>query len=153
MRYRLAMHRLSPSRLFDRPLRVVFTLAYKPLKRRTRSRPGVHAVALTPDRRIVLVRLRYARGWRLPGGGREEGEDATEAMLRELREEIGMTAYAAIRRERVGGDQLLIVEDVRYRAPRWSWEVEEIMEAAPDALPDDLAPVARKWLTKLRGRR
>ena len=40
---------------------------------------------------------------------------------------------------------LLIVEDVRY-TPRWSWEVEQITEAPLDALPPDLAPVARAWL-------
>jgi len=32
---------------------------------------GAHAVALTPARKIVLLRLWYAPGWRLPGGGNE----------------------------------------------------------------------------------
>ena len=31
---------------------------------------GAHAVALTPEGTVVLVRLWYAPGWRLPGGGR-----------------------------------------------------------------------------------
>ena len=50
---------------------------------------GAHALALTPERKIVLVKLRYAPGWRLPGGGRGEHEDPRDAVLRELREEIG----------------------------------------------------------------
>ena len=35
---------------------------------------------------------------------------------------------------------LLIVRDVRYSPPRWSWEVEAIMEAGSDDLPADLSP-------------
>ena len=31
---------------------------------------GAHALALTPERKLILVKLRYASGWRLPGGGR-----------------------------------------------------------------------------------
>ena len=35
---------------------------------------GAHAVALTPERKLILVKLRYAYGWRPPGGGRSAGE-------------------------------------------------------------------------------
>ncbi len=120
---------------------------------------GAHALALTPGRKIILVKLRYAPGWRMPGGGRGEDEDPREAILRELREEIGMTAHGAVRRgcdleERTDYKRdlasLLIVEDVRYRARRWSWEVERIMEAPLDALPADLSPRAAKWIAALR---
>lgn len=40
---------------------------------------------------------------------------------------------------------VVIVEDVRY-APRWSWEVEQVIESELDDLPTDLAPVAKAWL-------
>jgi 8-oxo-dGTP pyrophosphatase MutT (NUDIX family) len=115
---------------------------------------GAHAFALTHERKLVLVKLRYAPGWRLPGGGRKAGEDPSDAVLRELREEIGMTRHGSVRsaaeleqrpdyrRDRVS---LLIVEDVRY-TPRWSFEVEQVMEAPLDNLPSDIAPVARAWL-------
>ena len=46
---------------------------------------------------MILVKLRYAPGWRLPGGGRADDEDPCEAALRELREEIGMTAHGKAR--------------------------------------------------------
>ena len=46
---------------------------------------------------------------------------------------------------------LIIVEDVRYAPPRWSWEIERMIEASLDALPEDLAPVAREWIDALRG--
>jgi 8-oxo-dGTP pyrophosphatase MutT (NUDIX family) len=136
----------------DRILRPLATAAFALLKRRARSRPGVHAVALTPERRIILVKLRYAPGWRLPGGGRDEGEDPTVAALRELTEEIGMTGHGAVERVQSDRDLLLIVRDVCYRARRWSWEVEAVREAPLDTLPPDLSPISARWLASLRGR-
>lgn len=149
----------------DALLRTILTAGHRLLKagwfiRRPRTF-GAHALALTPERKVVLVKLRYARGWRLPGGGRNRGEEPTEAVLRELREEIGMTSHGAVRaaaeleqdtdfkRDLVS---VFIVEDVRYRPHRWSWEVERIMEASLGNLPDDMAPVAQEWILAVRGR-
>lgn len=121
------------------------------------SRPrthGAHALALTPDHEVILVKLRYVAGWRLPGGGQRAGEDPREAALRELREEIGMTSHGIVRpaaeleqrpdfrRDLVS---LFVVEDVRY-TPRWNWEVERVMNVPLDELPSDLAPVTRTWI-------
>jgi 8-oxo-dGTP pyrophosphatase MutT (NUDIX family) len=121
---------------------------------------GAHAFALTPDRKLILVRLRYASGWRLPGGGHGAAEDPREAALRELREEIGLISHGRIRlacelEQSVHFKQdlasLIIVEDVRYR-PRWSWEVERIIEASLDHLPEGLAPITRKWIEIISAR-
>ena len=147
----------------DRLLRLPSRLAHQLLKlgwfvRRPRTF-GVHALALTPERKIVLVRLRYAPGWRLPGGGRSASEDPRDAVLRELREEIGMTSHGAVslaaeleERRDFKRDlaSLLIVEDVRYQPLRWSWEVEDVCEATIDALPSDLSPRAARWLDALQ---
>ena len=146
-------------------LRLLLTAAYGVLKfgwfvRRPRTF-GVHALPLTPEGRIVLVKLRYAPGWRLPGGGRRENEGPREAGLRELREEIGMISHGEVtlaceleenpefKRDLA---TLLIVREVRYRPPRWSWEVEAVTEAPLGRLPDDLSPRAAAWLEALRGR-
>jgi 8-oxo-dGTP pyrophosphatase MutT (NUDIX family) len=104
------------------------------------SRSGVHAIALTGTGKVVLVRLTYAPGWRVPGGGRKRGEAPEQAMLRELREEIGLVSHGAIEElEAVRpGDPsaFFLVRDVVYR-PRRSLEIEEVREFDPAALPDD----------------
>ena len=151
------------ARLLDKALRVVLTGAHQLLKlNRLVRRPrtfGAHALALTPERKLILVKLRYAPGWRLPGGGRSEHEDPREAVLRELREEIGMTAHGRVR---LAGEldegtnfkrdlaSLLVIEDVRYMPRKWSWEVERIIEAPADDLPRDVSPVAARWMNALR---
>jgi ADP-ribose pyrophosphatase YjhB (NUDIX family) len=130
----------------DRLLRGLLTRLHQRLRRRRGGahRPGVHAAALTPEGRLILVKLRYAVGWRLPGGGRGLGETLETAALRELREEIGLLSHGAIT---ISGG-LVIVAQVRYR-PRWSWEVERTMEAPLDALPSDLSPRARMWIASI----
>ena len=146
----------------DAALRVILTGAHQILRagwfvRRPRTF-GAHALALTPDRKLILVKLRYASGWRLPGGGRGKNEDPVDAALRELREEIGMTGHGAVkkaaeleqrphyRRDLVS---LVVVEDVRYR-PRWSWEVERIIDVDPHHLPEGMSPLAEEWVAALR---
>jgi 8-oxo-dGTP pyrophosphatase MutT (NUDIX family) len=145
------------SRIGNRLLRLCLTAAYRLFRlnwliRRPRTY-GAHAVALTRDRELILVRLRYVPGWRLPGGGRHPGEPARDAVLRELREEIGMTSHGRVRAaaelaqrpdRRHDLVSLLVVEDVCY-APRWSLEVEQVISAPLDDLPE-VAPVAREWL-------
>ena len=57
-----------------------------------RVRTGIRALVVDPDERIALVRFEFpARSvWAAPGGGVEEGEDDTETLQRELREELGL---------------------------------------------------------------
>ena len=119
---------------------------------------GAHALALTPEGKVILVKLRYAPGWRLPGGGRRADEPALDAALRELREEIGMISYGDARQARDFEEpvyskrdaaSLVLVRDVLYR-PRWSWEVQEICEAATGDLPADTSPTSREWIESLR---
>jgi 8-oxo-dGTP pyrophosphatase MutT (NUDIX family) len=107
---------------------------------------------------LILVKLRYAPGWRVPGGGRPSTESPVDAALRELREEIGMIAHGEVEpaplsagaaRESRGTVSLVIVRNVRFR-PRWSWEVEQVCEADLDALPDGVSDQTRRWLVEVR---
>lgn len=117
------------------------------------GRAGVHAVPLTESGKVVLVRLTYAPGWRVPGGGRKRREAPEQAMLRELREEIGLLSHGAVERleDRLSasagsGDRsaFFVVRDVVYR-PRWNLEVEEVREFDPRLLPGD----ATRWTAHL----
>jgi 8-oxo-dGTP pyrophosphatase MutT (NUDIX family) len=150
-------------KIADRLVRIAATAAHRLLKaiwfiRRPKTF-GAHAVAFTADNRIVLVKLRYAPDWRLPGGGRALDEDPKDAALRELREESGMTSHGEARLAceleestdfKRDTASLVIVNEVRYRPPRWSWEVEQVMEAELDGLPADTSRLTRRWLETIR---
>jgi 8-oxo-dGTP pyrophosphatase MutT (NUDIX family) len=119
---------------------------------------GVQAIPLTPSGRVVLVKHRYARGWHLPGGGHKKKEDAAAAILRELREEIGLEAHGEVRPlgcfvyhpdYRRSEVTLFLVRDVAYNPP-WSLEIEEVREFDPSQLPPGTARIARKHLAALR---
>ncbi|MEA3041863.1 MAG: hypothetical protein QOC65_1352 [Sphingomonadales bacterium] len=111
---------------------------------------GVLAVPLTAEGKLVLVRLTYARGWHLPGGGVGRHEDAQAAALRELAEEIGMTGHGAVERlDQIGGSPVFLVRDVAY-APRRTFEIDEVGEFAPDALPPGATRSARRGLAEAR---
>lgn len=115
---------------------------------------GAHAIPFTSRGTVVLVKLRYARGWRLPGGGRKDSETAEDAALRELREEIGMVGFGTIRHLsdfqevsdfRPDTASVFIVRDVEY-SPRWSLEVEDVDEFPIGALPADTSARTLRWL-------
>lgn len=120
---------------------------------------GVRAMPLTRDGRIVLIRHSYAPGWYFPGGGRRRDEDPAEAMLRELREEIGMTGHGEVtwladyrhdpdfKRDMMG---FFIVRDVEF-TPRLSLEIEAIGAFASDALPTGLSPSTARRIAEWRG--
>ena len=120
----------------------------------TPSSRGAHAIALTPNRKLVLVTLSYARGWRLPGGGIKKRETADAAVLRELREEIGMISHGDVEQvlnpklgPSYGKDRsaLFVVRNIVYR-PRWSLEVAATGEFELGRLPAETAPATRRLL-------
>ena len=145
--------------MFNRLLRAGATAFHKMLTvgwffRRPRTF-GAHAVAFTPEGRLVLVKLWYAPAWRLPGGGRDPDESPVDAALRELREETGMFSHGEAQPAgeldeeidfKRDTSSLVIVRDVEYRPKRWSWEVESVGDFAMDDLPPDLSPQTRRWL-------
>lgn len=61
------------------------------------ERHSIRAILLTPEREILLMRIRSPQGgdwfWITPGGGLEPGEAAEAGLRRELREELGLEKF------------------------------------------------------------
>ena len=63
-------------------------------------RKGVHAIVLDESNNILLVQKQiYGDSqWDFPGGGVDEGEKPKDAVLRELKEELGSNAFEIVRK-------------------------------------------------------
>lgn len=144
--------------------RLIMTSVHQALRlywffRRPRT-AGARAIALTAEGKVILIKHSYIRGWHLPGGGRGAAEDASLAMLRELREEIGLVSHGGLafmaeyehiidfKRDRVS---LFVVKDVAY-APRRSLEIVAVEEFALDELPADASLPTRRRLAEFQGK-
>jgi ADP-ribose pyrophosphatase YjhB (NUDIX family) len=57
---------------------------------------GVRGVAFDPEGRVLLVQHTYLTGWHLPGGGVNRNECLSEALNREMFEEVGIVVQDAI---------------------------------------------------------
>lgn len=117
---------------------------------------GVHAVAFDAGGHVVLVRHSYAEGWRLPGGGIKKGEQPDEAILRELREEIGLTAWSGMRHIcdfrhrpdfRNGHGSLFRLDGIEF-SPKRSLEIEAIEAFDPPSLPPETTPLTRLMIAE-----
>lgn len=52
---------------------------------------GSRAIVLNSQNQILLVKHTYQPHWYIPGGGVKKRESAKKAVLRELKEEVGLT--------------------------------------------------------------
>ena len=123
----------------DRARRIVWRLRGKTIH-------GVMTLAYTPAGQLILIRQTYLVGWCLPGGGRREAEDPVEAALRELRQEVGLTAWTTATRldtldRCLSGAPALIdlirVEGAEFRFRR-NLETEAVALFDPDDLPANI---------------
>jgi 8-oxo-dGTP pyrophosphatase MutT (NUDIX family) len=120
---------------------------------------GVAAIVEDADGRVVLVRHSYQPGWHLPGGGVDRGERPADAILRELREEIGLVRSATpeligLFTRRVGiATNVIALYRVRNAefAFKPNFEIREIIPADPSAPPSDTAAGTRRRLAEHAG--
>jgi 8-oxo-dGTP diphosphatase len=81
----------------DRGFQLAYSCAYRMMRTYWRLRhPTTHGalVALWNEGEVLLVRNSYVPYYCLPGGYVRRGETAPEAALRELAEEVGLSARA-----------------------------------------------------------
>lgn len=105
---------------------------------------GAVAIIEDADGRILLARHTYRRRtpWALPGGWVRRGEDPVETIVRELREETGLTVavLAPLTVERESARHFTIVYTARLTGGRLrsSSEVSEVRFVAPGEWPAGL---------------
>jgi 8-oxo-dGTP pyrophosphatase MutT (NUDIX family) len=120
---------------------------------------GVSAIVDDAEGHVLLVRHSYQTGWHLPGGGVGAAEPPAEAVLRELREEVGLLqsdppALIGLFTRRLGLATNLIA---LYRVPgaaiafKPNVEIREIFHADPAAPPVGTTPGTRRRLAEFIG--
>jgi 8-oxo-dGTP pyrophosphatase MutT (NUDIX family) len=119
---------------------------------------GVTGLVLDGAGRVLLVRHSYMAGWSLPGGGVDRGEPPDVAVLRELKEEVGLDGGAAeligLYTRRAGWATNVVM---LYRVTgatidfRPGWEIRDILWADPKAPPPGVTPGTLRRLAEHAG--
>ncbi len=124
------------------------------------SPTDVGAIAVVEQgNRVVLVRHSYKSGWLLPGGAVGRGEPPADAILRELKEEIGLTHSAPPQlvgvfvRRMLWATNLVLLYRVREAVFVFKpgWEITGITLADPAAPPEGTSASVRCRLLELIG--
>lgn len=118
---------------------------------------GVRGVATNAAGHVLLVKHTYSKGWHLPGGGVEKGENARDAIVREMAEEGGVEATSPpvlmgfyANHANFQGDHIAL-----YRFDTWRpcepapGEIAERGFYAFDALPEGTTGGTRRRLAEL----
>jgi ADP-ribose pyrophosphatase YjhB (NUDIX family) len=119
---------------------------------------GAAALVLDAQGRVLLVRHGYNPGWRLPGGGVGRGELPEDAVLRELREEVGLTggsaSFVSLHSRKAGWATMVVA---LYRVAggeldfRPNLEIREICFADPRQPPPGSTPATLRRLSEFLG--
>lgn len=112
-------------------MRLLFTLDTKDYDRNGTAfvRPSVRGIILRGGTIAMVHSLKYGY-YKFPGGGIEEGETHCQALIREVREEAGLTVladtvqeYGLVHRVRKGNPEAMFVQDNYYYLCRTDEEI------------------------------
>lgn len=143
------MLHLIPAPLHRSALRLADRLRKRWWRLRKPLLLGCRVIAFDEAGRIMLIRHSYGSDkWMLPGGGIGRGEEPVAGAAREFREETGCTLTDArlvtITEDRLHGaiNRVHVVCGYATGAPKPDGrEIIALGFHAPDALPEDLAPL------------
>ncbi len=150
------MHMWARRRI-ARGVQQVLRLYWRVARPRTR---GVRAIVLCDEgRSVLLVKHTYTRDWYLPGGGVGRGEELEAAMLRELREELGIVEVRELRRLGTYENErefkrdavTLFVLSASWGGRRQAAEIEEAKIYPLSQLPPGTSPATRRRISEFRG--
>lgn len=126
---------------------------------------GVRGLVTDGDGRFLLVRHTYGRpSWYLPGGGVRRRERLVDALLREMREEVGVevpggarslvvfSAYSDLAQGRSDHVTVFVVGEWRRRSAD-NREIDRCQFFAPDDLPSQTSPGTRRRIEEYLGRK
>ncbi len=148
------MFRLIPPPLHRVILRYAHRIRHRWRIMRGTPIAGVSAILRDHENRILLVRHSYGpRVWALPGGGIKSGEDAQDAVRREVLEEIGCAIHGlrsvGTFEEEISGSQHTahIFAGIVDETPRPDGrELEEARFFPASSLPEPLGQLTRARL-------
>lgn len=146
---------MGTERRFLQRARLALVLALKAL--RTPVALGATAIVEDHQGRVALVRHSYMAGWYLPGGGVDAGEPPANAVIRELKEEIGLIRSAppellGLLTRKVGwATNVVALYRVREAVLDFkpNFEIREMMFADPTAPPSGTTAGTRRRLAEI----
>lgn len=118
---------------------------------------GSRAIVLNPEKQILLVKHTYEPHWYLPGGGVKKGESAKAAVIRELREEVGLIIteeepllFGIYHHTYLGVNDYPIIYVIKNysQVACHSNEIEDTGWFSYDALPEMISPGTKRRLNE-----
>ena len=116
---------------------------------------GSRAIILNSDHQVLLVKHTYQPHWYLPGGGVKKGESAKAAVIRELKEEVGVVVsadepvlFGIYYHTYLGVNDYPVIYVIKNysKISAYSREIEQMDWFHYDALPDMVSPGTERRL-------